>query len=364
MKELNSLLEYINEYIYDYDEEEIFIKHSSHADKAEDCYEKAVSAVRQHISDEDISEYLEEKWCLDIARDCVRGMSEDDRNYIRDNMDASKYHMGYGMYIRNQYIHSAKQHEYFDADGFSGHVMNMIFTILNPLYDYRNNNCTGYYGSGRFQTLKEFYKDKEPEIFSYIESELLKKGSSLSADRALDMLQKKLLDKLGRDEFIRVFKEFIKEYFDPGWDDDSDNWHWEWQLGKKAVLFSIEVNQVRCLHELRLFRNIDWGFITSQDDCKKFIDEKLGLKEEYAQFMARCAWESCNPFFTGRWRNLSVHHLGLPNVLTRKLCDNGLNALGDLFDKSAGEIRSIAGLNESSIRKIRKGFKIHNIKWT
>ena len=187
MKELNSLLEYINEYIYDYDEEEIFIKHSSHADKAEDCYEKAVSAVRQHISDEDISEYLEEKWCLDIAIDCVRGMSEDDRNYIRDNMDASKYHMGYGMYIRNQYIHSAKQHEYFDADGFSGHVMNMIFTILNPLYDYRNNNCTGYYGSGRFQTLKEFYKDKEPEIFSYIESELLKKGSSLSADRALDI---------------------------------------------------------------------------------------------------------------------------------------------------------------------------------
>jgi len=39
----------------------------------------------------------------EVALECIENMTEEDRAYIRMHPDTSRYHFGYGMYIRNKY---------------------------------------------------------------------------------------------------------------------------------------------------------------------------------------------------------------------------------------------------------------------
>jgi len=83
-----------------------------------------------HIpTEEDEKAFIE-----DVARKCVASLSEKDKQAFRDDPDPINYHFGYGMYIRNKYIHGkAFPNNLFllDADGVSQRILERIIEIVN-----------------------------------------------------------------------------------------------------------------------------------------------------------------------------------------------------------------------------------------
>ena len=70
-----------------------------------------------------------------VAAECVDEMSDSDREFIRMNPHPSKYHFGYGMYIRNKYgprFEEAGLAYYLCRDNMSRLVLEEIIKILLP----------------------------------------------------------------------------------------------------------------------------------------------------------------------------------------------------------------------------------------
>ena len=70
MREWNELLKYIDEYKYDEEDEQIVIRYSEKAREVQGEYDKALALA---------GEGKEAKWIFDIALDCVRRMSDEDK---------------------------------------------------------------------------------------------------------------------------------------------------------------------------------------------------------------------------------------------------------------------------------------------
>ena len=83
-------------------------------------------------------------WCFDIALDCISNMSGEDLSYISKHPQVTEYHFGYGMWIRNKYIHCSKRDDFMMADDISGEVLRDIFAIVIPYYDFNNRGLVGY----------------------------------------------------------------------------------------------------------------------------------------------------------------------------------------------------------------------------
>ena len=115
------LLKYISYYEYDFKEEAVYIADGNESSKAYNLYK---DTVKQHCED------LEEKWALDIALDCVRNMNDEERERIQKEGEIPFYHFGYGMYVRNKYVHPSSKHLYLEADYISSIVEKFIYAIL------------------------------------------------------------------------------------------------------------------------------------------------------------------------------------------------------------------------------------------
>ena len=124
------LLKYISYYEYDFKEEAVYIADGDESSKAYDLYRKMVMERCPEIED---------KWAFDIALDCVRNMPNDQRERIQKEGEIPFYHFGYGVYVRNHYIHSSKKHTYFMADDVSSAVEDFIYAILCPENTYEEN---------------------------------------------------------------------------------------------------------------------------------------------------------------------------------------------------------------------------------
>ena len=115
------LLKYISYYEYEFKEEAVYIADGDESSKAYDLYK---DTVKQRCED------LDQKWALDIALDCVRNMPNDQRERIQKEGEIPFYHFGYGVYVRNHYIHSSKKHFVVMADDVSSTVEKFIYAIL------------------------------------------------------------------------------------------------------------------------------------------------------------------------------------------------------------------------------------------
>ena len=73
----------------------------------------------------------EEEFIETVANDCIKKMSEEDIQCLRDNPDPLDHHTGYGVYIRNHYIHRAKLPFPAMADKLSNAIITRIMEILN-----------------------------------------------------------------------------------------------------------------------------------------------------------------------------------------------------------------------------------------
>ena len=281
MQELHRLMEYINCYRYDKKEEEIVIVHSPYDEAAKEVYDKARRLCRQ--------------WYLDMAIDCVREMSENDRDYILHHMNSIKYHHGYAMGIRNEYIHCSAKHFTLMPDDDSTQVMKVIFSIIHPYYNHRDKNCTDYFESFEYGFLSDDYGDDQREVFEAVEEKLFAPDGGMTADDALKLLKGSLAAKLGKKEFKRIFTEFMKDYYENDWASADNDFHWKSRFPMKARLFPLEVKQASCLKDMGLFDDVRLRKIRSQEQCKQYIDENLSLDENSALFMAECIWEACTP---------------------------------------------------------------------
>ena len=124
MKEFSKLLKYKAYYMYDYEFEDIQVAEGDDHDAAQELYAQVTK---------DAFGSAEEKWALDIALDCVRNMPNDQRERIQKEGEIPFYHFGYGVYVRNRYIHSSKVHLYGMADDVSLAVEKFIYAILCPV---------------------------------------------------------------------------------------------------------------------------------------------------------------------------------------------------------------------------------------
>lgn len=360
MKEWQELLNYIDYYVYVEEEEAIIIKHGTKADAAFAEYAKGLEIlIGEYVSDSAISQLDKDnnvaKWKFDIALDCIRRMNEEDRKYIRKHMHTAEYHMGYAMGIRNRYVHPAKKHKYFMADGVSGGVMVLIFSILSPIYDYRNEDITDFYDDFATSKLIEMYADSFPEIFDEIIDDLSNdKNIYGNAAEAIEALKEKLRNSLGEEEFIRILKEAVIYYEKNGLTSDRDDWYWEINfLSCKAILYPIQAKQMNILRRMHFFEEVERYAIKSVEECRKYIDENIGLREDYADFMARCAWEVYNPVKTGKWRELSLYSLDIDILTKSELEQKGINNLGDLCKYSVEQLAKIPEVGTKGAIKIK-----------
>jgi len=71
----------------------------------------------------------------EIVLECIEKMSDDDCAYIRTHPDITRYHFGYGMYIRNTYgPRFDRVDEQISRDDMSGDVLSEIVKVLLPEY--------------------------------------------------------------------------------------------------------------------------------------------------------------------------------------------------------------------------------------
>jgi hypothetical protein len=126
MKEWNILVDYIDFYIYDNDLEAVIINGSPETEKAQKVYSDFLEKYN-------INKNSSLKWSFDIALDCIRNLVDDDRQYLKENCDIDFF--GYGLFVRNKYIHCSRVHSYWSADNQCSQVLGFIYTIMHPEYN-------------------------------------------------------------------------------------------------------------------------------------------------------------------------------------------------------------------------------------
>lgn len=349
MKAWNELLKYINEYVYMQDDEAVVIRYSPNASAAYQAYEKGLALA----GEDELS-----KWLYDIALDCVRRMSVEDREYVKSHLYTTEYHFGYAMGIRNTYIHPAKKHDYFEADGISSSVMRRIFSIVSPFYDYRNARCVNFFESMKVNELSGMYGNSHSQIIEeFIKEVTCEANSKIEVDDE-QRFMKRLKDALGQEEFIRIFKEAYVYYNENEKKNDREDWYWNTNFpGVKAILFPLEAKQIRALRQFNYFWHIESGAAKSIADCKKFIDENLGLRDDYAEFMARCGWEACSPYYNGTWGKLALYTLDIPYSIKWKIEKEDIKTIGDLCNKTPEDLLAIQGITEDEVLTIQTALK-------
>ena len=344
MKEWNELLVYIDEYVYIQEDEEIVIRYSARADKAIRVYDKGLKLAGE-------GEYG--KWLYDIALDCVRRMSREDLEYVKKHLFSNEYHFGYAMGIRNKYIHPSKKHSYFSADNVSSSIMTRIFSLVSPFYDFRNARCVRFFESNEVNHLMELYGESHADIINEFISEITSEIILSDNGNDTEQFKKRLREELGQEEFVRLFKEAYLYYNEKEKQNERDDWYWNTNFPEvKAILFPLEAKQIIALRQLNYFRYIESGTAKTIADCRKFIDENLGLRDDYADFMARCGWEACSPYFNGTWGNMKLYVLDLDYVLRMKLRQQNIETIGELCKRSPEDLLEIQSITTEDAMKI------------
>lgn len=116
------LFKYKSYYVYDFEREAIQVIEG-------DEYKEAYNLYAQITKD--CFTYEDDKWAFDIALDCVRNMTDEECERIKKEGAIPFYHFGYGLHVRNKYIHPSKLRAYIMADNVSSAVENFIYAILN-----------------------------------------------------------------------------------------------------------------------------------------------------------------------------------------------------------------------------------------
>ena len=392
MKELHDLMEYIDEYEYDWDKGRISIRKGSNEKEALKLYCRAYFKLSGKEIQSPYSDYSEEhkdKWLLDIAIDCIRTMSDKTRSYIRRHPWASDYHFSTAMYIRNTYLSGVFYRRLYDfgggyqKDSVSGRIMNIIIGIINPAYGpYKK--CFEWYGDflGRPHKIYREYADSEWDIFEEIENEYFNDDSKTLADEAYCLLLNRLKERLGYKEFEKIFREFVKDCFKSK--EEIEDWNIE---GINNYVFQTECNQLLCLHRMGVLEKVASWEIRSLKELREYISKEIGFKDEYTEPLAKCVWKVLNPTRTRRWKKLDVIQCDIQRIMndderkryvlrsrgtlyirndsiSTELKKHGINTMGDVYNRSLEDIiKQCPELDSDDVKIILSWFEEAKIKW-
>lgn len=138
-------------------------------------------------------------------------MSGEDLSYISKHPQVTEYHFGYGMWIRNKYIHHSKKHEFMMADDISSEVLRDIFAIVMPYYDFNNRGLVGYLEDYRYPDLKEDYEEEYPDVFDSVLSYVIDEGNNLSGEDMMYLLKTTLLKRTGMEYYGYILIKCLRE---------------------------------------------------------------------------------------------------------------------------------------------------------
>lgn len=108
------------------------------------------------------SNWSEEEYIEAVAIECIDRLSEEDKIQLCKTPCSGLYHFGYGLYIRNNYIHNKNLPFFCDPDSLSGEIITKILCKLLPEEaEAMEDSCIGYeYNDLRFIQLRHAYKRK------------------------------------------------------------------------------------------------------------------------------------------------------------------------------------------------------------
>ena len=281
MKEFNKLLQYRDYYEYDYDCEAIRV---SEGDKHEEA-----RALYAHIV-RDFFLRNGDKWAFDIALDCIRRFDEKGLNCIMINGEIKDYHFGYGMYVRNNYIHISNIQPYLIADDVSGRVLAFIYTILFPTYNCLSKEFMKLISDFTYEDLKKQFGETHP-IINEMYEKLADLSCDLTAKEALDTIINTIRTDLGRDGFKNILLPIVREHVN---EHGTIRWEWEALVDKlynKTCLYKKEFNQFRTLDHIDIVSKISTGSIKTPEEGRDHLVKILGLAEEDALYMAEWSFE-------------------------------------------------------------------------
>ena len=115
------MLKYKSYYVYDFETESIHVAEGNDHEAACKLYAQMTENRFEHDDD---------RWAFDIALDCIRKMLDVEYECIKRDGKIPDFHSGYGMYVRNKYIHPSKLHRFVIADNVSSTVEKFIYSIL------------------------------------------------------------------------------------------------------------------------------------------------------------------------------------------------------------------------------------------
>lgn len=298
MKEFFALLEYIDIFTYDEEKEETVARLCSKQKQAKEAYNNALSAIKE--DKEEIT--IKQKWMLDVAIDFVRMLPEEDRYYLSEYTWISS-HIGWLECIKNRYVSkSEKVISPFDDDETSQDIMKYAFSILSWEYDFRNEEYVRFHESEAYSLMFYNYHRNYPEQFRETDYMLLEGNPSIGSFQAEELLQEKLLEKVGQDEFTKRFKHLLGEYFEK-----LEDYRWqrnhsrvekdfEKDLFDRCILFPDKCEKVIRLKEDGLFDKIERFEIKSFEECRHFVDSSLEENDPDAEFLTNCIWEAFSDF--------------------------------------------------------------------
>ena len=138
-------------------------------------------------------------------------MSGEDLSYISKHPQVTEYHFGYGMWIRNKYIHCSKRDDFMMADDISGEVLRDIFAIVIPNYDFNNRGLVGYLEDYRYPDLKEDYEEEYTDVFDSVLSYAIDEGNNLSGEDMMHLLKTALLKRTGMEYYGYILIKCLRE---------------------------------------------------------------------------------------------------------------------------------------------------------
>lgn len=283
MKEFNKLLQYRSYYEYDFECEALRVIEGELHDEAKALYSHIVRDF--FLKDDD-------KWALDIALDCIHNLKEDDIEFVQKQGEIFDYHFGYGMYVRNHYVHPSKLHVYFMADSVSGRVAAFLYTILLPTYNCLSEHYMKLISDFDFEYIEKQYKDTQPIIEEML-VRLADFSNDIDAKQALKIIIKTIRENLGKDGFkntiIPIVQEHVSKhkYINIEWKELVD------KLYTNTRIYNKEYNQLKAIKDLEIISKIasPYPSVTTLDEAREYIVENLGFSDEDALLMAECAFE-------------------------------------------------------------------------
>ncbi len=283
MKEFNELLKYRQYYEYDYDCEAIKVLGGEFHNEATELYSHFVKDY--FMTDK-------EKWPFDIALDCIKNFTDEECSTIKSQEEIFDYHFGYGMYVRNKYIHPSKFHSYYMADNISSRVAAYIYTILLPIYNCLSEEFMELVADFDYDSIKKQYGSTQPIIMEMAER-LANFEKDLTAKGAIKKISETIRTNLGTEEFKNILYPIAKEHISKH---KYINIEWNELINKlynKTRIYQKEYNQFKAIKEMNIISSVSGSFpsIKTIEEASDYIMKNIGFSCEDSIYMAECAFE-------------------------------------------------------------------------